>query len=67
MPTWPIAYADVLKARDRFRPHLQKTSRSIPKSCRWYRTTSSREKECQGSDFPCREKNRSQLSIQGNP
>src|SRR2546425_3707783 len=25
MVTWPIAYADVLKARDRIRPHLQKT------------------------------------------
>ena len=25
MGTWPIAYADVLKARDRIRPHLQKT------------------------------------------
>jgi len=25
MGTWPIAYSDVLKARDRIRPHLQKT------------------------------------------
>src|SRR5437899_4097330 len=26
MGTWPIAYADVLKARDRIRPHLPKTA-----------------------------------------
>src|SRR5256885_132789 len=26
MAAWPIAYADVLKARDRIRPHLPKTA-----------------------------------------